>query len=136
MYLSKMSLPNPIKCSTNCNATKRRPKYAGSEPFKSSDSLMTDEAALQDLVLCLVYRALVDVRRCVVLVVTLEDGADRSREDLAVVLAVIVVLRVNVNGTPMFIGGLIHRGLQNRPQRCLRKKEQIPLGPRSPGPQS
>lgn len=81
------------------------------------------------------YLTLVDVRRCVVLV-TLEDAADRRREVLAVVLAVIVVPRAIVNGTPMFIGGFIHRGLQKRPQRCLRKKEQIPLGPRSPGPQS
>lgn len=97
---------------------------------------MTDEAADKTVNLSLVYLTLVDVRRCVVLVVTLEDVVDRRREDLAVVLAVIVVLRVNVNGTPMFIGGLIHRGLQNRPQRCLRKNEQIPLGPRSPGPQS
>lgn len=85
------------------------------------------------------YFALVDVRRCVVLV-TLVDGIDRTRVVLADVLAaaliVIVVPRAMVNGAPTFIGGLIQCGLQNRPQRCLRKKEQIPFGPRSPGPQS
>jgi len=50
------------------------------------------------------------------------------------ICTIVVPSRMGIVGTPV-VRGRVHWRLQKRPQRCREKKEWMPSGPRSAGPQ-